>query len=481
MFLKRVKLFIQKLSIATRLTLLYSLTTFILLLFVTTFLNFAMLHLVYTSGYQLLSGEITTLKHLLHAPTNQTSLAEEVNEPRSGFGEPLFYYHIRIFDNNQDLLIETKAIDPALRQLDFFKNTQVLVPNVETHAKWISPQNKIYLLMQLKTDSAVPQQSSVIQVALDISSQMHKVAQYRNQLIIALILGTLLAIALGYFVARNGLKALSNLTETAKKMTADSLHRRIEPQLWPPELINLSMAFNQMLDRIEFSFANLTEFSADLAHELRTPVNNLMLEIEVSLAETCSIEHYQKILASNLEELHHLNQIIENILFLTKTKNATTSIDVENIKVEQEIEKVCDYHQAMADEKNIALICQGHATVQFNRVMFRRLISNLLSNALKYSLTGSQITFDTKTLNNGFVEITLTDQGVGIAEEHLPKVFNRFYRINPVDEQSAGGTGLGLSIVKSIVDLHHGEISIASQLGKGTTIVLLLRKTTLLS
>src|SRR5205823_1333203 len=122
---------------------------------------------------------------------------------------------------------------------------------------------------------------------------------------------TFFAIFLGYIIARKGMQSLFELTEVTKKITANSLHQQIDPKFWPKELKALGKAFNQMLERIEISFSHLTQFSADLAHELRTPVNNLMGQTEILFSRNCSIEEYQQVLGSNLEELHRISQIID--------------------------------------------------------------------------------------------------------------------------------------------------------------------------
>lgn len=276
-------------------------------------------------------------------------------------------------------------------------------------------------------------------------------------------------------MARRSLRRLHDLTETTKTITVTSLHQRIDPRSWPKELHALGLSFNQMLDRIEISFSRLMQFSGDLAHELRTPINNLIGETEVALYQSSSSEEYKKILESNLEESHRISTIIENILFLARVENPKINLKKTHILIHEEIAVVCDFYEAMIDEKNIKIICQGKATIDANSDMFRRMLSNILANALKHTLSNGIIRFDIEEISH-HVQLKISDNGVGIALEHLTKIFDRFYRVDSARSQLHGGTGLGLAIVKSIVDLHQGTINVSSAPGQGVTFTLLFPK-----
>jgi two-component system heavy metal sensor histidine kinase CusS len=262
------------------------------------------------------------------------------------------------------------------------------------------------------------------------------------------------------------------LTLAVEKITTTSMHQRISPKFWPKELSALGIAFNQMLDRIETSFLKLKQFSADLAHELRTPISNLMGETEIALSYNQSLEGYRQVMESNLEELHRISHLIENILFLSHAENPQLYLEKKILNVQEEILIVIDFYQAMADEKNIQISQIGKAKLNINSVMFRRMLSNILSNAIKYTDKDNFIHFDIIEKDRNLVQITCRDTGLGIAKEHLPKIFDRFYRVDTARSNYSGGMGLGLSIAKSIVELHQGTISIISELGKGTTVTL---------
>lgn len=457
-------------SIRTRLTFYYSLTTFALVTILASFLYFITTHILYSANYQFVTDEIKIIKKLLeNKPDNHQALEQEVVEAPFTETGSVYHYYLRILDANQQVVLQTPHIDRALEKSPFF--TQKLAPNSKQSAWWDSPDKRNYLLMQATSFLGKTQQLRIIQVALDISYQENIISKYRNFLLVTLLGGLLFAILCGYFISYRAMRSLDKLTETAQKITASSLHQRIDPQLWPQELKSLGMAFNQMLERIETAFSHLLQFSADLAHELRTPINNLLGETEIVLSRPHSLEQHKEVLESNLEELHRISQIIENLLFLARTENPQLSIVKETLNVTEEIKLIAEFYQAIADEKNITVSIQGHATLRANLIMFRRMISNILSNALKYTPEKGLIKITiTATVNE--VIISIEDNGIGIAAEHLPHIFNRFYRVDTARSQQSGGTGLGLAIVKSIAELHHATLSMRSELGQGTMVLL---------
>jgi two-component system heavy metal sensor histidine kinase CusS len=456
-------------SITLRLTIFYSLATFFLLAFVALFLYWGMSENLYQSDYQYVRDQIHALKNILqNKPHDFSALRQEVDEIPTVISETGYRYFIRVLDETGKLVIQTNGMQENFNEANFFNGK--MKPAKKTFDWWIAPDGKEYLLMKARVYWGRSQKLWNTQVALDVSYQKSMIQLYRRYLIIMLLSGTLFSFVLGYWIARRGLKSLRNLTDAAEKITVSSLHQRIDPGSWPKELRTLGLAFNNMLYRIEASFSRLTQFSSDLAHELRTPVNNLMGETEVALSRQLASCDYRQVLESNMEELQRITQMIENLIFIARAENPQRDIPRDFLRVEKEVAIVCEYYQAMADEKKIEIICEGKAQLQANVTMFRRLISNLLSNALKYTENGC-VHFKIKEIDKE-VSIEIRDNGVGIAEEHLPKIFDRFYRVDAARTQHLGGVGLGLAIVKSIVELHHGVVSIASVLGQGTRVSL---------
>ncbi|HSW93145.1 MAG TPA: heavy metal sensor histidine kinase [Gammaproteobacteria bacterium] len=458
-------------SIKTRLTVFYGLTTMLLLLITTLFFYLTTLHILHHANQQFLSDEIRILQKVLrNQPENLLTLRQKVID--SSYMEPdsEYRYYVRILDEQHHVLLQTPFFNNALGEAVFLNQPEKLPQKQIIH--WRSSTHP-FVLMQAKSHACHAEKTVFVQVALDITYQQHVLNYYGKWLVLTLFSILFLAIGIGYWIASRATRTLKRLTKTAKDITVSSLHQRIDPDRWPKELHSLGLAFNGMLARIENAVTHLTQFSADLAHELRTPVNNLMGETEIVLSRTHTIEEYREVLFSHLEELQRLSQIIENILFLARTENPRLDIKKEPVSVKNEITLIAEFYQAMMDEKNMHFSLEGDATLRVNVIMFQRLLSNILSNAIKYTPEGGTIQFTVKT-EDDLVEITLQDNGIGISPPHLPNLFNRFYRVDSARARKAGGVGLGLSIVKSIVELHQGMISMTSELDKGTRVVIVL-------
>jgi two-component system heavy metal sensor histidine kinase CusS len=234
----------------------------------------------------------------------------------------------------------------------------------------------------------------------------------------------------------------------------------------------LATSFDEMLDRLEDSFARLSRFSTDIAHELRTPLNNLMGETEVALSKTRTVEEYQHILESSLEEYTRLSHMIEGLLFLARAENTDVKLDRTVFDPLKEVHGVLEYYEAIAEEKKITVLCRGSGTVCADPLLFRRAITNIVSNAFRYSQTGSTIHIEVIETEDQSLSVTITDNGIGIKAEELNSIFERFYRSPGARGHDTRGSGLGLSIAKSIMDLHGGTIDIRSESGKGTTVIL---------
>jgi two-component system heavy metal sensor histidine kinase CusS len=294
-----------------------------------------------------------------------------------------------------------------------------------------------------------------------------------KKVIIALLISSLTAIILGYLIARKGLNRLKEFEHKMEQITVDSLHERINLDEWPKELGSLGKKFNTMLDRLHTAFIQLSQFSSDIAHELRTPINNLRGMTEVALAKEKYSGKCQQLLEKYMDEYQHLSKLIESLLFFARSDNGQINLNKEICDTRKEILNISDYYQAVADENDIEITCQGDALIVADLILFKRVISNLLSNALRHTAPQGKINI-TIELVGSHVEIVVRDTGIGIAEEHLLKILDRFYRVDASRSLQSGGLGLGLAIVKSIIDLHQGKLTIESKLQVGTSVYLKL-------
>jgi two-component system, OmpR family, heavy metal sensor histidine kinase CusS len=216
----------------------------------------------------------------------------------------------------------------------------------------------------------------------------------------------------------------------------------------------------------------LSRFSADLAHELRTPVNNLRGEAGVALSQARTPEEYRRTLESSMEEYARLGRLIDNMLFLARADSPTPGITRMACDAQQAIEVVREYYEALAEDQGITVRCDGQGMVVADPVLFRQAVSNLLSNSLNYTPTGGCVLIRARQLEGQGLEVVVSDTGCGIAAEHLPRIFDRFYRVNPARAKHPNGSGLGLAIVKSIIKLHDGKVDVQSEVGKGTRFTL---------
>jgi two-component system heavy metal sensor histidine kinase CusS len=240
----------------------------------------------------------------------------------------------------------------------------------------------------------------------------------------------------------------------------------------PLELVDLAAAFNGMLSRLEDSFRRLSEFSSDLAHELRTPIGSLMTQTHVALSRTRSADEYREVLYSNSEEYERLARMIADMLFLAKSDHGLIVPRSEPIELENEVKELFEFYDALAEDQGIKLALDGHGEVHGDRLMIRRAISNLLSNAISHTPRGGAINVRIRDESNGAVRLSVENTGDGIAPEHLSRLFDRFYRVDPSRQRSTEGAGLGLAITKSIVAAHNGTVQAFSADGLTRFVIL---------
>ncbi|WP_426203910.1 heavy metal sensor histidine kinase [Pseudomonas sp. TWP3-1] len=299
-------------------------------------------------------------------------------------------------------------------------------------------------------------------LSLDVTSHMHFVETLRWWLVIGLAISALISAGLGWLVARSGLKPVAQVTQVAASMSAGSLKERIPMDSVPRELELLVTSFNAMLARLQESFARLSNFSADIAHELRTPISNLRTHTEVILSRKRPPDVYEENLYSNLEDLSRLSNIIDGMLFLAKSDNGLVLPAKEKIELRSVVEKLFEYYQLLAEDTGVKLQVSGHGAVYGDGTMLDRMISNLLSNALRYTPPDCTISVIIEPFGS-LTSLSVKNPGEEIAVEHLPRLFDRFYRVDPARREGAtNNAGLGLAIVRSLVDAHDGTVECVS-------------------
>ncbi|HVW63729.1 MAG TPA: heavy metal sensor histidine kinase [Nitrosospira sp.] len=452
-------------SITRQLTWLYTLSASIMLIFASGFLYWILITTLEKEDEQFLNSRIEVLDRILRTGSKE-ALESEIDQENVGFINSQYHTYSRILNESGITIYEAPGMDQEIPPTAF-PDPGESGGKVE---KWVSASNKTYQLVAAQAgsdDAGRPRWQ--IQIALDETDEEILVSLYERYLVAVLLIGILVSAAIGTAIARRGMKPLVDITGAAERVTASQLHERIGAAVWPQELVSLARAFDEMLDRLEDSFDRLSRFSADLAHELRTPINNLRGEAEVALSKPREGEEYREILASSLEEYDRLSRMMDSLLFLAKAEGAQAMVTRSRIDVRTEITKVINFYEALAAEREVQVRCVGDGVMDVDPILFRRVISNLLSNALRYTPSGGKIAFSVQHVDGG-IEVACRDSGIGIAQEHLSRIFDRFYQISPARNTKTEGAGLGLAIVKSIVGLHGGRIGVSSTIGEGTSI-----------
>jgi len=345
-------------------------------------------------------------------------------------------------------------------------------PGSASISYWESPRGNHYVLSSLRT-TAPDGRVREVRLAIDWSEAEDRFEALRRRSLAAAFLCTILAAIAAAFVTRLALRPLNVIREAAESIRLGSFDATLEPDKLPAEIADLAHSFDNMQTHLEEQFERLSQFAAELAHELRTPVNNLMGQTEVALSQTRSSGEYREVLESNLEEMARLSRMIDSLLFLARAARGSGRAETEVASLGDEVDLVIEYHRAQAEEAGVVLTRKGDATAPVDRTLLRRALSNLLSNAIDASSPGGKVTVSIVP-DGGSVDVAVTDEGIGILPEEIHRVFERFYRSQDSRARRPEGSGLGLAIVKSIAELHGGSISIESEPGRATTATLRL-------
>jgi two-component system heavy metal sensor histidine kinase CusS len=296
-------------------------------------------------------------------------------------------------------------------------------------------------------------------IARDMTDRWRLLDYYRERLYGAGLAGMLLAFLMSWMLVRESLKPLRDMAGKAATITVDKLDTRIKADNVPSELATLVVSLNAMLDRLHDGFQRMSQYTADLAHDLRTPLGNLRGSTEVALARPRSADEYQSLLASNLEECERISRMIESVLFLARAEHPQFVTTLSELDAAKELARIAEYFEGVADDAGVHLQVTGGGRLSANAELFRRAVSNLLANAIRYTPRDGTITLGADETPNG-LRVTVANQGAPIDPSLLERIFDRFYRVDPSrksDPESTGSTGLGLAIVRTIMELHGGS------------------------
>lgn len=455
---------IRRISLARRLALLHIAAV------VVSYALFGVIFYLYRTDQQRkadraeLQAEVAGIQSMLRQPNCRELLDQELNTQR--FEPDTLRPFLRIIDASGKVVRESPGMRRVIPAAAFASG------ETGKGTPWRNPLGDDYFLASAPLpDNPLSGSGGTLQVGMSAREQRIFSAQLRYALFFFVGSGTLFAFFCAYFVVRLGLLPLEEISRTARGITNRELHTRIDESHLPEELVSLAHSFNLMMARLEESFSRLSHYSSNLAHELRTPINTLMITADIALSKERSDEEYRQVIASTLEECGHLSRIIERMLFLARADIDRPELSLTPLEVAGEVENLFDYYAEEAADAGVTLAFTGGGTVLADPELFRSALNNLIRNALAYTGRGGSITVESDKRPDRTVQVTVRDTGEGIAAEYLPRVFDRFYR-SP-GEQKPHGSGLGLAIVKAIMKMHGGGISIESRLGTGTSVALL--------
>jgi two-component system heavy metal sensor histidine kinase CusS len=286
-------------------------------------------------------------------------------------------------------------------------------------------------------------------------------ADYRlNVYLFATLAAILLALS-GYVLVHRGLLPVRRLARHTQSIDVGNLNERLDSRGAPLELLPMIDAFNAMLDRLDKGFVQLGQVSTDMAHELRTPINNLLGETQVALQQNRSTDAYQQLLASNVEELERLARMLDNMLFLARTDPRSALRQRQELDAADEMQRMADYFEGPATDVGISINAHGSGLIWAEPMLLRRALANLCANAIKYGAPHSELCIHANPTADG-IQVQVRNHGQTIPAQHLPRLFERFYRVDESRERSAQSNGLGLSIVATIMQLHNGACHVSS-------------------
>jgi two-component system heavy metal sensor histidine kinase CusS len=411
-----------------------------------------------------LHGKLELIRHSLakiHSSSDLANISQTLSDALIGHPD----LSVAILGPDHRILFTTSASGFSTHLLE---EPKISILSEESRLVMWQQDGKIYRGISANAATGIAgQRLTTVALAINIEHHQAFMKQFRNNLWLAIATGILLTIVLGWVAARRGLAPVREMADVAKGISANHLSDRLSPQTVPPELVNLAVAFNEMLTRLEGSFHRLSDFSSDLAHELRTPISNLMTQTQVALSKGRSADEYREVLYSNLEEYERLARMIADMLFLAKADNGLIIPNSELVDLPTEVRELFGFYEAFADEQGVSMILTGNGTVRGDRLMLRRALSNLLSNAIRHTSNGGSVKIIIDQSKPEAINLNIENTGESIATEHLSRLFDRFYRVDPSRQKASDGAGLGLAITKSIIEAHQGNIHVFSS--NGTT------------
>ncbi len=452
----------KRLSLSARLTIGFTLASGLLVLVATAFLYLSLVAALKVRDHAFRASISESIRVQLARSDGGAGLRFRIEEEWPSRKSDIFY--VRLLDDGGKVISESPesqlvfAHYPLPHRVD-----DTSVPLAETY----HASDEVYhaYLSDFELNGA----RYWVELVLNRTQANAVLTDYRFQMLLVLGFCFVICSFICYQVVRRGLQPLHDMADKAARITLSNLNQKMLPADLPYELAHLAETFDAMLDRLKASVDRLQRFSADIAHELRTPISNISGELQVALGKDRPVEFYKEAIGSALEECTRLSRIIDSLLFLAQAENPKMTLAKERISLRKELEQVVEFYEPVATENGVTCHFELKEDVPLlvERTLFQRAMGNLLSNAIKKTPSRGRVDI-LVARRRGEVEIEVQDTGEGIPKEHLPHVFDRFYRVDASRSKDSGGSGLGLAIVKSIASIHGGEVKIESEPGMGT-------------
>ncbi len=319
--------------------------------------------------------------------------------------------------------------------------------------------------------------NSIVQVATSLSGVQDTLRKLILILVSIVPLALIIASIGGIFLANKVLKPINEINRITREITSKNLQLRVPLPSTHDELGQLVETINEMIERLEKSFLQIQQFTADASHELKTPLTILKGEAELALRKQRDPEEYREYLRSSLEEINRMTRLVQDLLILSRADTGRLTLHKEPLNLATLVDACCDQCRFLGEGQEVKVLFdrQEEIWVLGDKYRLKQMLFNLVENAIKYSDRGRKVEVHTRQ-NGRFVNVLVKDEGVGIDKKDIPYIFDRFYRVDKSRSREAGGTGLGLSICKWIAEAHGGKITVESTLGKGSCFTVWLPK-----
>ncbi|MFV1974705.1 MAG: heavy metal sensor histidine kinase [Candidatus Scalindua sp.] len=463
-------------TIGFRIALWYLLSVMGILLFSGTFLYYRLRHTLVKKAYNLMLDEEQEL--LLTLLDKNSTRNDLVSSIALEFSEDRHYkLSIRVLDVDGNMVLVSdnfsfQNLETSEMAIAKAKEGKVVFERVRVRGRKYP-----YRLLT----KAVYQEDSVryiLQMGLYMKPMYKTIENLEENFMMLVPVLIIFSIAGGWLIARRSLAPIENINKTTRRITSSNLSARISPTHTGDELDELIMSINLMLNRLEDSFKKTVQFTSDVSHELRTPLAALKTGTEVILSKERTTKEYLELLENNLNALERMSRMITDLLELSKSDSGSNISHLKSFNLGDMLKELQNKFRPVSDSKEIRSSVNGIPDVYINgdEILLRRVFANLLDNAIKYTSPGGRVSVSLEDRRNDDVVVRITDTGVGISEDNIGKIFDRFFRVDKSRFRGTGGTGLGLNISKTIAELHQGKIEVKSELGMGSTFEVTLPK-----